>query len=269
MDAKRIEERRVGSDQMAAVTRARALGDAADVSGRIAVALITDVRLYADGLTQLLDGQCGIHVVATVPPTQVLERLALLHADVVLIDSATAERLGLIRRIRDMLPGLRIVVFAVGESEAELIRCVEAGISGYVGYSGNTGQLIGAIKSAVRGEVLCPPQTVASLFRRIAVLARRTEVSTSDQRLSGREREIVELIDRGLTNKEIAQRLRIGVATVKNHVHNILEKLQVSRRGEAAARLRGRYASLSRDVDAGGVNASPREANPYHPPPEI
>jgi DNA-binding NarL/FixJ family response regulator len=270
MDSKRTDDRRAGSDHAAEMMQPRALGDCVDFSGCIAVVLITDVRLYADGLTQLLDGKCGIRVVATVNPSQALERLAPLHADVVLIDSATAERFDLIRRIRNILPTLRVVVFAVGETDAELIRCVEAGISGYVGYSATTTELVGAITSAVRGEVLCPPQTVATLFRRIALLAQRSDGGAIDQPLSGREREIVELIDRGWTNKEIAQQLRIGVATVKNHVHNILEKLQVSRRSEAAARLRGRRGSLVRDADGGGASAPFREARPpHHAPPEI
>ena len=79
----------------------------------------------------------------------------------------------------------------------------------------------------------------ASLLRRVAALAAGNGGGLPRAQLTSREREIVGLIDRGLSNKEIARDLGIEVATVKNHVHNILEKLQVHRRGEAAARVRG------------------------------
>jgi len=90
----------------------------------------------------------------------------------------------------------------------------------------------------VRGEAVCSPRVAGALLRRIAALATDGRSDRVPAHLTKREREIMGLIDEGLSNKEIAKRLRIEVATVKNHVHNILEKLQVHRRGEAAARVR-------------------------------
>jgi len=85
---------------------------------------------------------------------------------------------------------------------------------------------------------VCSPRVAGALLRRIAALATDGRSDRVPAHLTNREREIMGLIDEGLSNKEIAKRLRIEVATVKNHVHNILEKLQVHRRGEAAARVR-------------------------------
>src|SRR5881296_1366294 len=90
-----------------------------------------------------------------------------------------------------------------------------------------------------RGVAICSPRVAACLLRRVAALAAGHGGDLPRAQLTNREREIVRLIDNGLSNKEIARALGIEVATVKNHVHNILEKLQVHRRGEAAARVRG------------------------------
>jgi DNA-binding NarL/FixJ family response regulator len=94
-----------------------------------------------------------------------------------------------------------------------------------------------------RGEFLCSPGTAATLLRRVAALAAERHTADNGARLTPREQQVVRLIDEGLSNKEIARRLSIEVRTVKNHVHSILEKLQVRRRGEAAARMRAVGAS--------------------------
>jgi two-component system nitrate/nitrite response regulator NarL len=96
------------------------------------------------------------------------------------------------------------------------------------------------VRSVTRGETLCSPRIAATLFRRVAALAadRRVGDERTLRRLTRRERQIVDLIADGLSNKEIAHRLQIEFATVKNHVHNILEKLQVTRRADAVAALR-------------------------------
>jgi DNA-binding NarL/FixJ family response regulator len=98
--------------------------------------------------------------------------------------------------------------------------------------------VVAAVHRAVRGELLCSPRTAALLFNRMAVLSPNRGIAAGDNMLTRREHEIITLVERGLSNKEIARLLRIGNATVKNHVHSILTKLQVRRRGEAAAQIR-------------------------------
>src|SRR5262249_26135221 len=114
----------------------------------------------------------------------------------------------------------------------------EAGIHGYVTRDGSVNDVVVAIQSAVRGEVACSPRVAALLFQRVATLSEATHGVQARPMLTRRELEIAGLITEGLSNKEIARSLRISSATVKNHVHNVLEKLQIRRRGEAAARLR-------------------------------
>jgi len=121
-----------------------------------------------------------------------------------------------------------------------VIACAEAGVSGYVTREASLDELTGVVESVARGESPCSPRISALLLRRVAETAGRRTETDAARRLTRREAEIVGLIDEGLSNKQIAGRLSIELATVKNHVHSILEKLQVERRAEAAARVRSR-----------------------------
>ena len=122
-----------------------------------------------------------------------------------------------------------------------MVPLVEAGAAGYLTRDASLRDLFAALSSAVRDEVLCSPRIVASLARRLARLAEQHATRPTPASLTAREAEVVGLLDAGLSNKEIATRLCIELPTVKNHVHHILEKLHVNRRGEAAARLRGSF----------------------------
>ena len=163
-----------------------------------------------------------------------------VRPDVVVVDTATPDGLSTVRALARRCPGVRIVALGVPEHEPELIACAEAGISGYVNRDGSIDDLIAAIDSVARGEMLCSPRIAAALVRRVAALAGERSPVGTEARLTRREIEVARLIDEGLSNKEIAQRLCIELPTVKNHVHHILGKLDVRRRGEAAARLRTR-----------------------------
>src|SRR5262249_7739110 len=92
----------------------------------------------------------------------------------------------------------------------------------------------------VRGEARCPPRLAATLFRRVAALANANDGAAAFLALTQRERQIVKLLEEGLSNREIAGRLGIELATAKNHVHNILEKLHVSRRSQIRSQLNWR-----------------------------
>ncbi len=131
-------------------------------------------------------------------------------------------------------PNVKIVAIAVREIEHDIIACAEAGVTGYVPREASIADLIAAVMGAVQGELKCSPRIARSLFRRVSVLARAGAVTSGDLRsLTPREVQIARLIHQGMSNKEIALKLCIEVATVKNHVHNILEKLQVKNRREA------------------------------------
>ena len=209
--------------------------------GSARVLVLSDIKLYRDVLTASLAAQPGVgacEALATVD--EAIPRLAGGDgATIVLMDMARPESYQAVRALLAAAPAVPILAFAVGDSDEEVLACAEAGVAGFVLRSGSLQELAEAIHRLARGELLCSPRTAASLFRRLSHLAAaRRDAAASQDPLTSREREISVLLDDGLSNKEIARRLHIEVATVKNHVHRILEKLHVSRRGEAAARLR-------------------------------
>lgn len=146
--------------------------------------------------------------------------------------------------IRIVVRELRCTVVAVGVTglAEELVSCAEAGASGYFFREQSAADLHDVVCAAVRGEVLCSPAATGVLLRHVSNLARWMSPDARLDRLTAREQEVLGLLCAGRSNKEIAGGLAIDLCTAKNHVHNILEKLNVSRRGEAAALVR-RYAA--------------------------
>jgi two-component system nitrate/nitrite response regulator NarL len=178
----------------------------------------------------------GLDVVGHGSCADALEEIGRLTPAALLLDMAGHDSLAVPRRFHAILPALRIVAVAVAELEADIIACAEAGICGYVAQDGTVEDLAGTIIRALGGELVCPPRIAALLFNRVATLAADRLPSPLEAALTPREREIAGLIACGLPNKEISRRLCLGNATVKNHVHNILQKLNIQRRGEIIAR---------------------------------
>jgi DNA-binding NarL/FixJ family response regulator len=200
--------------------------------------ILSDIRLLCEGLALALSHQPTVIVVGSSDLSASPTRIAELRPDVLLLDVAWPGGLEICFPLRQVLPDMKIVAFAVAEVDREIIACAEAGVSGYVSRSGSAEDVVAAVHRAVRGELLCSPRTAALLFSRMAVISPKRGTAPEDNMLTRREREIITLVEKGLSNKEIARLLRIGNATVKNHVHSILSKLQVRRRGEAAAQMR-------------------------------
>jgi len=206
-------------------------------SSAIRIVLLSDVRLHREGLALVLAGTSGIEVVATAVHGDARDALARHAPDIALVDLATDDDLSAVRSLVAATPHVSFVVLAVPELEQAILDCAEAGIAGYVTRDGSLAELVTTIQTVARGEAHYPADMVARLLRRIAA---RPHVRPSVRAtLTSRERQVAALLEAGLSNKEIARRLSIELPTVKNHVHNILEKLGVSRRGEAVAKLRG------------------------------
>ena len=202
----------------------------------VSVVIVSDIRLYREGLAQVLGRESLFRLAGTASGSdEAMAQVEAYSPDLLLVDMALAESADLIRNIRAVAPDIKVVALSVAETERDVCACAEAGVSGYVARHASLADLVATLESAARGEALCSPRMAASLIRRVAALARTQPAGSGELRLTPREREILPLLDGGLANKEIATRLGIEVATVKNHVHNILDKLQVHRRGEAAA----------------------------------
>ena len=199
----------------------------------IRILIAADVRLYREGLARLLAGHGAIEIVgAASSPEEALETAGSLHPDVLLIDRTMRGSLSAMRRAREQAPSIKVVALTVAEVDHEVLACAEAGVTGFVARDGSVADLIAAVEAAQRGELCCSPRMAGSLLRRVSTLARE---GPSTPRLTDREGQVLRYLERGLTNQAIAQALGIEVPTVKNHVHSILEKLRVKRRGEAAS----------------------------------
>jgi len=205
------------------------------------VFVATHTALFAEGLALALAGRFHVAGSATVPE-EAAAAIAAVRPDVALVDVAEAKDLSWIAAIHQACPDVRVVALSVPDMEDAIIACAEVGIAEFVTRRESLADLFAALERVERGEALCSPTVTAGLLRRIADLATRQPPGPEDPRLTARESEVLALIDEGLSNKEIAVRLCIGLATVKNHVHNILEKAGARRRGEAAARIHGRAA---------------------------
>lgn len=201
--------------------------------------IVADIRLYREGLAQVLARDNRIEVIGTAASMDDgLTDVANLQPDVVLLDMASPDALAGITTITDSFPEIKVVALGVAEVESDVLACAEAGVAGYVLREGSVEDLVATVESAARDELRCSPRVAATLLRRVARLAAARQPGAEGIHLTTRELEILQLINEGLTNKEIAARLFIEVATVKNHVHNTLEKLGVRTRGEAAAKMR-------------------------------
>jgi two-component system, NarL family, nitrate/nitrite response regulator NarL len=200
--------------------------------------ILARIRLYREGLAQILGGDGRVEVVGSAADwSEAAPRLRSLAPDVALVDLGLPDTVAAIRELLATVPGVRVVALAVGDVESDLIALAEAGVSGYVTAEQSVEELVVGLERVMLGEAMCSPRLASVLLRRVKSLA-SSRPAGGAERLTPRELEIVGLIDEGLSNKAIAQRLRIELPTVKNHVHNILEKLEVGTRAAAAARVR-------------------------------
>jgi DNA-binding NarL/FixJ family response regulator len=224
------------------------------------VLIVSDVRVVQEGLNSLLAQRAGIDVVSAVDMLRASDEIARLLPDVVLFDAARQDSVEFVKTLVASAPQSRIVAFGVKETAEEFLALAAAGTAGYVRDSAESDDVVNVLEQVMCDELPCSPRAAASLYRRVATLSQGSDAPNAPNGvavpLSRRELQIAHLIDCGLTNKEIGRQLGIEAATVKNHVHNICEKLEVHRRGEVAGRIRT-IARAPLRLPAGAPEASP------------
>jgi two-component system, NarL family, nitrate/nitrite response regulator NarL len=206
---------------------------------RIRLVICSPVRLVREGLAASLHGRDGVEVIDAVSlDTEGIARMVAAAPDVVLVDLGQTEAVAAARLVRDARPEAKLVAFALDERDTDVFACAAAGFCSYVARESGAEELLRALVDAMDGRMHCAPHIAAAMFHRLADLLRTADPRASLPALTLRESEILALAEAGRSNKEIARDLAISCATVKNHMHNILQKLQVTRRGQAVARLR-------------------------------
>jgi two-component system, NarL family, nitrate/nitrite response regulator NarL len=207
-------------------------------AARIRVLVLADIRLYREGIADVLGRSERVDVAGTAANVEeALRGLEERPADIVLVGlsgGGTLHAGGVLARARR---DTRVVALAVDAAD-DVVAVIEAGVSGYVPREASLTDLVATIESVARGEMPCSAAVAAGLSRRLAELSPHDDAPLEGARLTSRELEILALVSDGLSNKEIAQRLCIEVTTVQNHVHNLLAKLGVNGRRDAAAVLR-------------------------------
>jgi DNA-binding NarL/FixJ family response regulator len=206
----------------------------------IRVLIADDHALFRHGLEQALAAEPDIEVVgAAVDGVSATEQALALAPDVVLMDVRMPGLSGVeaAERILTAQPDAKIVMLTGSDDEQDLFAAVRAGAAGYLLKELSIEAVAGAVRAAHRGEGLVAPSMVANLLREFTTLSRRIEdddARDGEPKLTDREVEVLRLVARGMSNKEIATQLVIAENTVKNHVRNILEKLRLRSRTEAA-----------------------------------
>jgi DNA-binding NarL/FixJ family response regulator len=208
------------------------------------VLFVSDVRFLREGLPEILHQQSEL-VIAWVAAdqNQALELIRAVHPDAVLLDTALPGGFEAVASMVATTPDIPVIALAMVEAEHEILTWAEVGIAGFVPRSASVSDITRTVSLAVRGEQICSARIAGSMMRRLrqlAMLTREERYGPVVERLTAREQEIAELIAQGLSNKLIARRLNIEVATAKCHVHNILDKLKLQRRGNVALWIRKR-----------------------------
>ncbi len=165
--------------------------------------------------------------------------LSDLRPDVILVDLANHEGLAAAHTLRPLSPASKLVAFSAADTMQDALSCAAAGFSGYVTREASVDDLLRTVRDVGDGRMTWPPHIAAAMLDDIANRRNPPKPGNGAALLTARERQILTLSDEGWSNKEIGCRLEISAATVKNHMHSIFQKLQVERRGQAAARLRG------------------------------
>jgi DNA-binding NarL/FixJ family response regulator len=201
--------------------------------------VLCENRLARESIARILEKKTDIQVGAAMPVTAMSkEEIAESSADVIVLDSLNLlldDHLPVLKRSSDEHPA-KCILIAMADDSKYFLKAIRHGAAGYVLQDASAADVVSAIRAVGRGEAICPPQYTRVLFDYVAL--RTSEFSRgrakSSTGLTSREQQLIPLIERGLTNKQIAANLSLSEQTVKNHVHRILTKLGVTDRLEVS-----------------------------------
>lgn len=204
----------------------------------IKILIADDHFLFREGLARILNDAPEMRVVATVASGEdALVRAGEFKPEVVLMDVNMPGIGGVeaTRRLREHHPQMQVLMLTVSEKEEDLFAAIRAGARGYLLKNMNTAQVVAAIEHVHAGEAIIAPTMAVKLLTEFATRAPHIASAANTEELSEREREVLQLVARGMSNKEIAAQLALSPHTIKAHLRSILDKLHLRSRTEAAA----------------------------------
>jgi DNA-binding NarL/FixJ family response regulator len=221
-------------------TSAKRRSDGNGGDAPIVLVLIDDNRLLRDGIAAMVSSQAGFKVLAaSADANEALEKVRDARPDIVLVDFGLEghDSLSLTATVHAEVPQAKVIVMGLLPSQEDVAHYVRAGASGFVMKDASFEEFFATIRAVAKGAQVLPTQLTKSLFSQITLnVAVKDKQQVIDAvRLTARERQVIDLLGEGCSNKEIAARLHIAVHTVKSHVHNVLEKLALHSRLEVAA----------------------------------
>jgi DNA-binding NarL/FixJ family response regulator len=202
----------------------------------VRVLVVDDQELFRRGLIMLLSGDTDIEVVGEAADGITATELATTTApDVILLDVRMPRRTGVeaCRAIKEAVPATKIIMLTVSDEEADLYESVKNGAAGYLLKDSSIEEVAQAIRVVNEGQSLISPSMAVKLIDEFKQMSKPEREQGPALRLTERELEVLRLVAKGLNNREVAKELFISENTVKNHVRNILEKLQLHSRMEA------------------------------------
>jgi len=203
----------------------------------ITVAIVDDNRLVREALAAMLGRLPDVRVIAAASANA--EVLDPVTPDVLLLDAGLGDEdsLNVAAAITKRRSGTKVVIMDLMPTNEDIVQFVNAGVAGFVLKDATFDEFVATIRAVAAGDKVLPPRMTETLFSQIALGGdgRGRERVLEDVRMTRREREVIELIGEGLSNKEIAQRLNIAAHTVKSHVRNVMEKLALHTRLQIAA----------------------------------
>jgi RNA polymerase sigma factor (sigma-70 family) len=212
-------------------------------TGPIRILVVEDHAVVAEGMTALLDEHPDLSVLGWASTVDDAVRIAEgQRVDVLVVDYWLPDGSGVdaAKRIRERQPDTTVVFVSADDSDQAMIAAVEAGASGYLCKTSSSQEIVDAVRRAADGEMLIPAQRLAELLSKSREEARRkSDRAQALESLTTREREILQLMSKGLDNREIAARLNIAYPTVRSHVRRILEKLDARSKLEAVVKAAG------------------------------
>jgi DNA-binding NarL/FixJ family response regulator len=218
-------------------------------SSSIRTFLLIENRLLREALVRLFSKRADLLVVGQSGYAEATA-LAVLESqcEVLVLDSLQTPLFSALTAIESVdRASFRMVVIARESDEKHFLAAIRAGVTGYLLQDASASDVVAAVRAVYRGEAVCPPQLCSTLFRFVAQKTTETPVQTASSRpdLTLRQQQLVGLVAKGLTNKEIASRLNLSEFTVRNHIHRILKQVDAGSRSQAVETIRSYGYSIS------------------------